>query len=252
MILNHNLGQKLGHSNRLALLGLVMALGTTLPAAAQPHRSPVVPALSPDDPQGSLRMAMGHGAAGHDGASHDDPSHDDPSHEGTEHGAEGGAEAPMPIRSTEATVPLIPASHGDHFGMGFPQGWVVSHGQTDPYLTAQTPVGEPVVTTEVSWQAEAPNQVVPALLNDIREKGYTVVRYDAITMDGTTALRLWLADLPESDRPFAFISVVGYSDATAILTSRYGTRTSDLDTLLSQIHQSFRRGTPSPAETRHH
>ncbi|QQE64797.1 hypothetical protein GFS31_14790 [Leptolyngbya sp. BL0902] len=234
MMIKAKVGQKLGRVTRISLVGLMMMLGTALVAEARPQRSATTPA-----------MAMGHGGENHDAADHNAADYGG---EGQE--AMGDSEEPMPI-STGATVSLIPASHGDHFAMGFPEGWVVSHGATAPHLTARTPEGAPMMVTEVAWQAEAPTQIVPALLNEIREKGYTMARYDAIVVDGTTTLRLWLADLPESDLPYAFISVVGYSDATAILTSRYGTRSPDLDNLLSQIHQSFRRSTPSTAEPHH-
>lgn len=239
MVMKERIWQGLGHGRLLGLLGLGMALGLALPADARPHRSFAAP-----------EMAMGHGA---DAAEPDELSpapHGAEEHDTNEPRAMGESEESV-LTSPMATVPLIPASHGGQFSVGFPEGWVVSHGDTAPHLAARTPAGEPPLITEVSWQAEAPAQLVPALLNEIREKGYTMARYDAITVDGTTTLRLWLADLPESDLPYAFISVVGYSDATAILTSRYGTRSPDLDNLLSQIHQSFRRGTPSTAEPHH-
>lgn len=152
--------------------------------------------------------------------------------------------------ASAAPVPLVPAAHGDQFTVGFPQNWTVTHAGSDPYLTATAPAEEPAITTEVSWYAEAPGQVVPTLLADIREKGHTVSRYDTVVVDNTTALRLWLTDLPAPSLPHAFITVVGYSDATAVLVSHYETRSTDIDNLLSQVHQSFQRG--ATAETPDH
>lgn len=144
-----------------------------------------------------------------------------------------------------APVPLIPATHGSQFAIGFPETWVITHGETNPHLTATDPAGELAITTEVSWYAQAPGTMVPTLLADIQEKGYTVTLYDAIALDDTTALRLWLADLPDSELSYAFMTVIGYDDATAVLISRYATRTNEVDNLLNQIHESFRRSDPN-------
>lgn len=198
-------------------LGLAMAMGLALPAGAQ-MAAAVPPGV--DHPL----------AAAPDGVA---PAVED-------------VIQPRPTGNT-APVPLVPVAHGHRFTVGFPQSWAITHAETDPYLTATAPAGEPAMTTEVSWYAEAPGQVVPTLLADIREKGYTMTRYDAVMVDGTTALRLWLTDLPEPGLPYSFITVVGYSDATAILVSYYDTRSTDLDNLLSQIHQSFQRGAETTA-----
>lgn len=225
----------------MSLLGLAFSLGVALPAGAQmqPQPSPTAQAITLDDTHAAPAVAMGHGTAD---PSTEDPSTEDPS-------AMDEPEAVMPPRPS-ASVPLTAAAHGD-FAVGFPQGWLVSHGETQPHLTGQSPAGEAAITTEVSWYAEAPGQIVPTLLADIQEKGHTVARYDAVAVDGTTALRLWLTDLPAPDRPYAFITVVGYSDATAILVSHYETSSHDLDNLLNQIHQSFQRGEAATATDTH-
>lgn len=159
--------------------------------------------------------------------------------------------APMADPAANA-VPLIPATHGSQFAIGFPETWVITHGETNPHLTATDPAGELAITTEVSWYAQAPGTMVPTLLADIQAKGYTVTLYDAIALDDTTALRLWLADLPDSESSYAFMTVIGYSDATAVLISRYETRTNEVDNLLNQIHESFRRSDPSASPPEAH
>ncbi len=153
--------------------------------------------------------------------------------------------APMAEPVAADPVPLTPAAHGTQFAIGFPDNWVITHGETNPTLTAASPNGGPAITTEVSWYAQAPGEMVPTLLADIQEKGYTVTLYDAIALDDTTALRLWLADLPASELSYAFMTVIGYGDATAVVISRYETRSHDVDTLLNQIHESFRRSDSS-------
>ncbi|MFH7242744.1 MAG: hypothetical protein ACHWZW_07820 [Spirulina sp.] len=155
------------------------------------------------------------------------------------------AATPMAEPSAAAPVPLTPATHGSQFALGFPETWVITHGETNPHLTATSPTGGSTITTEVSWYTQAPGAMVPTILADIREKGYTVTLYDAIALDSTTALRLWLADLPDPGLPYAFMTVIGYGDATAVLISRYETRSHDVDTLLNQIHASFRRNDAS-------
>ncbi|MEB3289988.1 MAG: hypothetical protein VKI82_08730 [Leptolyngbya sp.] len=277
MILNRNLGRKLGHSNRLALLGLAMTLGISLPAEARNWLSPEDPVMPLGNLQTAPAMAMGHGSDDHEADDHEADDHGADDHEADDHGADDheaddhgaddhGAEQPgeehpsadpdsdNPSQSSPSSaspVELITASHGNHFTVGFPQDWVITHAEISPLLKAQSPV-DPSLTTDVSWYPEAPGQVFAALLADIQAQGHTVVRYDAIAMDDTTAIRLWLTDLPASEPAYAFISVVGYGSATAVLVSRYETRSSDLEDLLSQIHQSFRHGSPATTPDHHH
>jgi hypothetical protein len=234
MVIRERGGRTTGQGRLMAWVGLAMALGMVLPAEAQIQRSPTTSTASLGTIPATPAMAMdGHSTDGH---GENDPSAN-PELE----------DLNQPRPSAPSPVELVTAAHGNHFTVGFPQGWTITHAETSPLLKAQSPT-EPAITTEISWYAEAPGQVFAALMADIQAEGHTVARYDAITMDGTTAIRLWLTDLPESEPAHAFLSVVGYGNTTALLVSRYDAPSHDLDNLLSQIHQSFRRMTPSAAE----
>ena len=239
MVIRERSGRTIGQGGLMAWVGLAMALGMALPAEAQLQRSPTPSTASLGTVQATPAMAMdGHSTDGHstDGHGEGDPSADPELDD-----------LNQPRPSAPSPVELVTAAHGNHFTVGFPQGWTITHAEDSPLLKAQSPA-EPTIITEISWYTEAPGQVFAALMADIQAEGHTVARYDAITMDGTTAIRLWLTDLPESEPTHAFLSVVGYGNATALLVSRYNARSHDLDNLLSQIHQSFRRMTPSAAD----
>ena len=45
-------------------------------------------------------------------------------------------------------------------------------------------------------------------------------RYEPEGIDNTTALNIWLSDLPD-DLPNAFMSYIGYADTTAAVVSYY-------------------------------
>jgi hypothetical protein len=82
--------------------------------------------------------------------------------------------------------------------------------------------------------------VVPPALQAIEANGYNVASYDAVSIDNTTALRIWLTNLPE-DLPNALMSYIGYPSHTAVIVTYYNGQSTDVDNLISSIHQSFQR-----------
>ncbi|NJL47238.1 MAG: hypothetical protein HC929_06730 [Leptolyngbyaceae cyanobacterium SM2_5_2] len=151
----------------------------------------------------------------------------------------------LPPQPSTPTVPIDLASYAyeDLFAIGFPDGWQVTEQSASPQVTALAPAtaGTTPMRTEVTWHEMPPREIVPQALQTIQSSGYTVARYDAINVDNTTALRIWLTDLPAAGLPNAFMTYVGYQNATAVIVSYYGDPTTDLDNLLSGIHQSFER-----------
>ncbi|MEO1069109.1 MAG: hypothetical protein AAFW95_08295 [Cyanobacteria bacterium J06638_6] len=142
------------------------------------------------------------------------------------------------------SVPEITSyTYADLFSIAFPNGWSVNEQADVPQVTAVSDgAGDlPPMRTEVTWQDAPPKEVVGESLQAIQASGHTVLRYDATTIDGVTAVRLWLSDIPDEAMPNAFITYVGYPSATATITSYYGTTTTDLDPVLNAIHQSFAR-----------
>ncbi|HSM83847.1 MAG TPA: hypothetical protein VLS96_19310 [Nodosilinea sp.] len=167
------------------------------------------------------------------------------------------AEGPVPLaaESAPATVPdaapeAAPAAgettsytYADLFSIAFPAGWRVSEQADAPQVvgaSAGNAADLPAVRTEVTWHDAPPRTVVADALAAIQASGYTVARYDAATIDGVTAIRLWLSDLPE-ELPNAYITYIGYPAHTATVASYYGEATGSIDPLLDAIHGSFQR-----------
>ncbi|TVP68118.1 MAG: hypothetical protein EA342_06790 [Leptolyngbya sp. LCM1.Bin17] len=204
----------------LGLLSLV--LGVVVPAGAQRSLAEADPSMEPD------------------------PAKIDASTE-IDDGQETEREAPpFPRRSTPALPPVELDSHSYNslFSIGFPAGWIVTEQDDAPQLSASAEaeaVDEVTIRTEVTWHPASPREIVPQALNEIQANGYTVARYDAINIDGTTALRIWLTDLPDQDLPNALITYIGYSTVTAAVVSYYPESTPDVDNLINGIHQSFQR-----------
>lgn len=165
------------------------------------------------------------------------------------------AQAPDALVAAEAApaAPAMPELETTHyedvFSIAFPVGWQVSAQPNAPQVVANSagPTDSlPAIRTEITWQEASPRAVVGESLEAIRAKGYTVSRYDATTIDGVMAVRLWLSEIPDG-LPNAFVTYVGYPAATATITSYYGDTTADLDPVLMAIHQSFARASTPPA-----
>ncbi|MGF1570082.1 MAG: hypothetical protein ACFCVD_18760 [Nodosilinea sp.] len=156
-------------------------------------------------------------------------------------------EAPQNSETDPAPpAPAAPAAELDSydydtlFSIGFPAGWQVAEQGTAPQVTATSPTAPAPLRTEVTWFEAPPREVVPQAIEDIQTNGYAVTRYDAVNIDGTTALRLWVTDLPDA-LPNAFMTYIGYENATAAVVTYYGENIPDVDNLLNSIHQSFQR-----------
>jgi hypothetical protein len=164
-----------------------------------------------------------------------------------------GMQASEQLVAVEAApaAPAMPAlettRYNSLFSIDLPVGWQVSEQADAPQVVADSAGANgslPAMRTEVIWKEAPPREVVGESLEAIRALGYTVSRYDAATIDGVTAVRLWLSEIPD-DLPNAFITYVGYPTATATITSYYGDTTTNLDPILTAIHQSFARSQPS-------
>lgn len=145
--------------------------------------------------------------------------------------------------AAEAAPVLETTTYADVFSIAFPTGWQVSEQAEAPQLVADSAGASdslPAMRTEVTWREAPPREVVGESLESLRANGYTVTRYDAVTIDGVTAVRLWISEIPE-ELPNAFITYVGYPTATATITSYYGDTSNDIDPVLNAIHQSFAR-----------
>ena len=131
---------------------------------------------------------------------------------------------PTPEASTPPTVDLTSYTYGDVFAVGLPSGWQATEQADSPQLILTNGGGDtPAADTariEITWHEQPPEVVVAQLLNDLKTNGYRVSRYEPEGIDNTTALNVWLTDLP-NDLPNAFMSYIGYADTTAAVVSYY-------------------------------
>ncbi len=166
----------------------------------------------------------------------------------------GAATRPQPssapgIVENSALSPLQAHTFENIFAIGLPPGWQINHQTTAPQFIATMPATPttPAIRTEVTWHNQPPRLVVAEDLQRIKTKGYTVARYDVVSIDKTSAVRVWLTDLPDG-LPHALIAYVGYDNATAVIVSYYGAQSPAVDTLINGIHQSFHRLPPAGSQ----
>lgn len=158
---------------------------------------------------------------------------------------EADADSAVPIEAETATsMGLAPYTYADLFSIGLPEGWQATE-QTDAPQVILTNSGDNIpeaetARIEITWHNQPPQVVVAQLLNDLKAGGYQVSRYESEDIDNTTALNIWLSELPD-DFPNAFMSYIGYAETTAAVVSYYTASNSDLASLLVEVHQSFER-----------
>ncbi|NMF84028.1 PsbP-related protein [Nodosilinea sp. P-1105] len=225
----------------LGLLSLV--LGVAAPSGAQRSLAAADSPVGPDSAEIDKPAEIDEPLEIDEPAETDEP--DEPAE--MDNGPDPEIEAPsFPRRNTPALPPveLDSHSHNSLFSIGFPADWTVTEQDDAPQFSASAEaevVDEATIRTEVTWHSASPREVVPQALDEIQANGYTVARYDAINIDGTTALRIWLTDLPDEDLPNALITYIGYADVTAAVVSYYPESTPEVDNLINGIHQSFQR-----------
>jgi hypothetical protein len=143
-----------------------------------------------------------------------------------------------------AATGLDAYTYADLFTIGLPAGWQATEQADSPQvvLTNDGDAVPPAETAriEITWYDQPPEVVVARLLNDLKENGYRVSRYEPEGIDNTTALNIWISDLP-NDLPNAFMSYIGYADTTAAVVSYYTAPNPSLESLLVEVHESFER-----------
>ncbi|MBD0267330.1 MAG: hypothetical protein ICV77_03455 [Cyanobacteria bacterium Co-bin8] len=151
------------------------------------------------------------------------------------------------IETPAPDLELETYTDSDRFSIQLPPGWQVSSAEAGPLVITNFPQTETEraaqaedLRTEVTLIEQPPGEVVPPALQEIQSQGYSLADYGAITIDGATALQLWLIDLPEAPES-ALMTYIGYDTATAIIVSRFDTLTPEIERLLTTLHSSFTR-----------
>jgi len=150
--------------------------------------------------------------------------------------------SPAEIEAVETSLDRF--TYANLFAIGVPVGWQATEQANAPQVVltnrnADNLQGEPV-RIEITWHEQPPEVVVAQLLNDLKSNDYRVSRYETQGIDNTTALNIWLSNLPD-DFPNAYMSYIGYTDTTAAVVSYYTNPNTPLAAQLVEIHESFER-----------
>lgn len=138
-------------------------------------------------------------------------------------------------------------TYQDLFSIQVPETWETAAEADLPLVitnfstaAANRPAQAEDIRTEITWIEKPPAEVVPQALQDIQGQGYEVADYGTLSIDGTTALRLWLTNRPESPS-YAVMTYIGYDTTTAVIISRFDTPTPEVERQLAALHESFSR-----------
>lgn len=151
---------------------------------------------------------------------------------------------------TSATTPNLLQTYTleQNFALQIPDNWVGSGTEAErtAILTNYEPEraeGEtPQATdikTEVKFVDEHPDTFVQQELAKIIEQAYPVQRYTPLKVNDRTALRLWIAGLPDTYAN-QIVTFVGYASyGTAMIVTSYNDNSPETQTLIEQVHNSF-------------
>lgn len=136
----------------------------------------------------------------------------------------------------------------DTFSIRIPQNWIFADDYSDRSATitnynldrlASSAPHPNDVKTEVTWITEFPDTFVERELEALIAQNYPIRRYTTVEVDGQTALRLWVSDLPTGYSE-QLITFIGYEDVgTAKIVTSHNAYSLERDVLIEQIHDSF-------------
>ena len=166
--------------------------------------------------------------------------------------------APEPP-SPESSAPLVqaaPAGTTANYSDGvmsidFPADWKADVSADGLMITNVTTDENALVATQVNRIAASPGAVVNANIDSFIKEGAAVGRYRAVTIDGQSALVIWLSNRPDP-LSSAIATFIGYGNETVLLFSRYSpdnaTAEEDVLRLHSSYHNLSAAGAQSPSE----
>ena len=160
--------------------------------------------------------------------------------------------------SPESSEPLVqPAPAGtttnysdDAMSIDFPADWKVDVSADGLMITNVTTDENNLVATQVNRIAATPGAVVNANIDSFIKEGAAVGRYRAVTIDGQSALVIWLSDRPDPLSK-AIATFIGYGNETVLLFSRYSPDNATAEEDVLRLHSSYRNlsaGAQLPSE----
>lgn len=156
---------------------------------------------------------------------------------------ESAPEPPSP-ESSEPLVQPAPAGTTTNYSDGvmsidFPADWKADVSADGLMITNVTTDQNNLVATQVNHIAASPGAVVNANIDSFVKEGAAVGRYRAVTIDGQSALVIWLSDRPDS-LSSAIATFIGYGDETVLLFSRYSPDNATAEEDVLRLHSSYR------------
>ncbi len=156
-----------------------------------------------------------------------------------------GSSEPEPP-SPESVEPLVqPAAAGettnysdDAMSIDFPADWKVDVSDDGLMITNVTTDESNLVATQVNHVAAPPGAVVNANIDSFVKEGTAVGRYRAVTIDGQSALVMWLSDRPDT-LSNAIATFIGYGNETVLLFSRYSPDNATAEDDVLRLHTSY-------------
>ena len=148
--------------------------------------------------------------------------------------------------SPESSEPLVqPGVAGETtnysdsaMSIDFPADWKVDVSADSLMITNVTTDENNLVATQVNQIAAPPGAVVNANIDSFVKEGAAVSRYRAVTIDGQSALVIWLSDRPDTLSK-AIATFIGYGNETVLLFSRYSPDNTTAEDAVLRMHISY-------------
>lgn len=148
--------------------------------------------------------------------------------------------------SIESSAPLVePAAAGETtnysdgvMSIDFPADWKVDVSDDGLMITNVTTDEAGLVATQVARVAASPAAVVDANIDSFLKEGTVVGRYRSVTIDGQSALVMWLSDRPDT-LSRAIATFIGYGNETVLLFSRYAPENATAEDDVLRLHTSY-------------
>ena len=179
----------------LVLLALAVAAGLYAPASQAQQPVLVAPDDSPSDPNGLLSN-------------------------------------PEPLVEPAAASDVV--NYSDQaMSISFPKDWSVDEIENGILISNVTTVPADLIATQIVSIDAPPGAVVDANINSFLEEGSVVGRYRTVTIDGQTALVMWISERPD-DLSRAIATFIGYGNQTVLLFSRYSPENAAFESTATQ------------------
>lgn len=146
--------------------------------------------------------------------------------------------APAPAADPDSLNAEIANYSDEAISIDYPATWQIEVEDDSLKITNLPDTEAGLVATQIFQIDAPPGPLVNANIDSFLEEGSTVGRYRTITVDGQSALVMWLSDRPDTLSQ-AIATFIGYGDKTVFLFSRYADTNSTAESEILRLHTSF-------------